>query len=93
MRRAGAEGAQRLSLEEAQTAFDLGEGPVVRAKLFRLSALEHWLVLNTHHVASDRWSMGLFSEELAAYYTAIVEGKEPQLPELPIHPRPIPSPK
>ncbi len=76
------EEAQRLVMQEAQGVFDLKTGPVVRAKIFRLSASEHWLLLNTHHIASDRWSMGLFSEELAALYKAFAGGQPSPLPEL-----------
>jgi len=37
-----------------------------------------------HHVASDRWSMGLMAEELAELYSAFKEGKPSPIPELPV---------
>src|SRR5207245_1866161 len=40
--------------------------------------------LNTHHIASDGWSMALFVRELGELYSAFVEGKPPPLPELPL---------
>ncbi len=64
---------QRLVMQEAKSVFNLATGPIVRAKIFRLNPAEHWLLLNTHHIASDRWSMGLFSEELAALYKAFTD--------------------
>ncbi|MFP2903378.1 condensation domain-containing protein, partial [Corallococcus sp. 4LFB] len=49
--------AQRRAQREAQRPFDLGQGPLFRAKLLRLSATEHVLVLVMHHIVSDGWSM------------------------------------
>jgi amino acid adenylation domain-containing protein len=37
-----------------------------------------------HHIASDDWSWTIFIRELAACYSAIARGGEPQLPELPV---------
>ena len=42
------------------------------------------LFVNTHHIASDGWSMGLFVDELAALYTAFARGETSPLPELTI---------
>ncbi len=78
------EEALKLAKEEAQRPFDLAAGPVVRAQLLRLDAEDHALLLTQHHVVTDRWSMGLVSEELAAHYSAFVEGKASSLPDLQI---------
>ena len=51
--------AQRLAREEALRPFDLATGPLVRARLLRLSTEEHVLLLSMHHIVSDGWSMGL----------------------------------
>src|SRR5581483_11110854 len=74
--------AQRLICEEAQRPFDLAQGPLLRVRLLRLSRREHILLLNIHHIVSDRWSMGVLSEELAALYSAMVEGKASPLPPI-----------
>ena len=42
-----------------------------------------WLC-STHHIISDRWSLGVFSHELAALYEARLESKPSPLPELTI---------
>jgi amino acid adenylation domain-containing protein/FkbH-like protein len=73
---------QRLATEEARRPFDLAAGPLVRAQLLRLGAEDHVLLLTMHHIISDRWSMGVMSEELAAHYRAFVGGKHSPLPEL-----------
>ncbi|MGZ3459451.1 MAG: condensation domain-containing protein, partial [Archangium sp.] len=63
--------------------FDLTSGPLVRAELIALGAQEHLLLFCIHHIASDGWSMGVFTRELAALYEAFAQGREPALPELP----------
>ena len=45
---------------------------------------DHLLFLNMHHIISDGWSIGLFSEELCHFYIEILTGKQTNLPELPI---------
>jgi amino acid adenylation domain-containing protein len=75
--------AQTFIDQEARRPFDLEKGPVIRASLLNLSSDEHILVLNTHHIASDGWSMGIFVRELTELYTAFVQGKPSPLAELP----------
>jgi hypothetical protein len=72
----------RLTLQEALRPFNLRTGPLMRAQLWRLEETEHVLLLNMHHVVSDRWSMGILAEELAMLYAAFTEGKPSPLPEL-----------
>ncbi|WP_426220365.1 non-ribosomal peptide synthase/polyketide synthase [Pseudomonas sp. DWRC2-2] len=64
--------------------FDLLRGPLLRAKLLRLSEDEHVLVLVQHHIVSDGWSMQLMVEELVQLYAAFSQGQMPDLPALPI---------
>ena len=68
----------------AQYPFDLRNGPLIRTHLLRLSSEEHVLLVVIHHIVSDEWSFGVFIKELAACYSAEVQGKEPGLSELPI---------
>ncbi|HEV2735194.1 MAG TPA: amino acid adenylation domain-containing protein, partial [Longimicrobiaceae bacterium] len=60
--------ARSVAEEEAARPFDLERGPVFRARLLRLAAEDHVLVLTLHHVAGDGWSVGIFSRELSALY-------------------------
>lgn len=75
---------RRLAVTEAQRPFDLGTGPLLRAKVLRLSEAEHVLLLTIHHIISDGWSMGVLFRELAAHYEASLTGSTSTLPELPI---------
>ncbi|MCA1634319.1 MAG: condensation domain-containing protein, partial [Acidobacteria bacterium] len=75
---------KRRFREEDIEPFDLERGPVVRARLLRLSAEEHVLVFTVHHIASDGWSTGVMIREVAALYEAFSLGQPSPLPELPI---------
>ncbi|MEU8663789.1 condensation domain-containing protein, partial [Actinoplanes philippinensis] len=43
---------------------DLVRGPILRARLFRLSDTEHVLLVVVHHIATDGWSMDILFREL-----------------------------
>ncbi len=73
-----------LSAGEARQAFDLERGPLMRATLVRLSAAEHVLLLTLHHLIADGWSVRVMVNELLAFYAAAREGREAELPLLPI---------
>ncbi len=76
--------ARRLIAEDANRPFDLSHAPLLRATLLRLSDDKHYLLINIHHIISDRWSMGVLSQELAAFYRARVEATVPSVPSLPL---------
>ncbi len=76
--------ARTLAEEEAQCPFDLSSGPLLRAQLIVLELGHYQLFLTMHHIVSDRWSMGVLAEELAAHYEAFVHGVPSPLPELAI---------
>ena len=76
--------ARRLATEELQRPFRLETGPLLRARLLQLDDQDHLLVLSMHHIISDGWSVGVLIQELARLYAAIAEGREPELPPLPL---------
>ncbi|CUW25653.1 non-ribosomal peptide synthetase [Streptomyces reticuli] len=69
---------------EAATPFDLTTGPLFRARLARLGAEEHVLVLAAHHIVTDGWSSGVLARDLGELYTAAREERRPDLPEPPV---------
>jgi len=75
--------ARRLAQEDARQPFDLARGPLARATLLRLRDGEHVLLLTTHHIVSDGWSMGVIVRELSALYEAYSMDEPSPLPELP----------
>ncbi|MFC7615017.1 amino acid adenylation domain-containing protein [Actinokineospora soli] len=48
--------------------FDLREGPLLRAALVRVAEQEHVLLLSSHHIVVDGWSLTVLLEDLAAAY-------------------------
>ncbi len=76
--------ALRLADEEAQAAFDLGKGPLLRFRLLKLSEEHHVMLLLMHHIVADGWSTAIVVRELASLYEAFSTGKPSQLNELPI---------
>ncbi len=76
--------AERLTAEEARAPFDLARGPLFRARLLRLGAEDHVLLLTMHHIVSDGWSLGVLLSELQTLYESVIAGKPTLLPPLPI---------
>ncbi|HEV2765707.1 MAG TPA: amino acid adenylation domain-containing protein, partial [Pyrinomonadaceae bacterium] len=74
--------ALRLAGVEASLPFDLADGPLVRARLLRLSEQDYVLLLTMHHIVSDGWSSGILVGELTTLYGAFLRGEPSPLPEL-----------
>ncbi|MFL5385662.1 MAG: condensation domain-containing protein, partial [Longimicrobiaceae bacterium] len=73
----------RVARERAHV-FDLSAGPLFRASLLRLDAEDHVLLVGTHHIVGDAWSMGVFQRELSVLYDAYREGWDSPLTPLPV---------
>ncbi|KOP34668.1 hypothetical protein AFK69_03320, partial [Xenorhabdus sp. GDc328] len=73
-----------LTALEAQTPFDLTQGPLLRGHLLQLADEEHVLLLTLHHIISDGWSTGVMLHELTVLYRATLDGQDTPLPPLPI---------
>ena len=70
--------------EDARAPFDLASGPLLRAKLVRLTDREYLFILNVHHIVFDGWSRGVLYRELSELYRAYRSSKPSPLLELPI---------
>ncbi|WP_290658592.1 non-ribosomal peptide synthetase/type I polyketide synthase [Aquabacterium sp.] len=71
--------AQRLDALTAET-FDLGQAPLLKMRLFKLSDQQHALFFMTHHVLWDGWSFDILYTEISALYEAFLKGETPSLP-------------
>ncbi|WP_170464913.1 non-ribosomal peptide synthetase/type I polyketide synthase [Ruegeria arenilitoris] len=69
--------------EDSATEIDLISGPPLRAFLARMSAEEHVLVINAHHIVCDGWSYNVLGSDLVAFYKAEVAGTCAELPPAP----------
>jgi amino acid adenylation domain-containing protein len=72
----------RLATIESREPFDLAAGPLLRFKLVRLGAEEHYVFVTMHQIISDGWSVWVFTNEIAAVYEALINDRPTSLPEL-----------
>ena len=70
--------------QTAEAPFDFAAGKFLRAELLRVADDEYVLILATHHIVSDAWSMGILTRELWSLYETYAAGKSSQLEELQI---------
>ncbi|MEO1375494.1 MAG: condensation domain-containing protein, partial [Cyanobacteria bacterium J06635_10] len=73
----------KLVRDAYESPFDLST-PLLRLSLIKLKQFEHILLITTHHIVSDRWSVGVFLRELSQLYNAFWNGESSPLSELPI---------
>src|SRR5690606_30694 len=64
--------------------FDLSKPPLFTARLYRMDEQRHVLMFMPHHIVWDGWSFDLLYTDIAAFYQAFLDGREPDLPELPV---------
>ena len=75
-----AEALMRQSIaEDASRPFELTEGPLLRATLYRINEERRVLTYTMHHIISDGWSMEVLIDELLLLYRASVRGQESPL--------------
>ncbi|GAB3784611.1 hypothetical protein GCM10028818_44610 [Spirosoma horti] len=68
---------------DARRVVNLAEGPFLKVGLFKLAERVHHLVLTSHHIIRDGWSMGIMLQDLSALYTSYAQGLTPNLPAAP----------
>jgi hypothetical protein len=76
--------AQRLLGTITNDRFDLERGPLWRVLLLRVGEEEHIVLLAAHHLIFDGLSTGVLLREVGQCYEAYSQGRDPQLPALPI---------
>ncbi|QJB38093.1 amino acid adenylation domain-containing protein [Chitinophaga oryzae] len=69
---------------EQHTRFDLGQGPLIRTKVVKVSEQQFALFYTMHHIISDGWSMEVLSRDVITAYNHFREGSEPVLAPLPL---------
>jgi amino acid adenylation domain-containing protein len=73
-----------VARQESRRPFDLRQGPLFRAQLWRLSERDHLLLLDMHHIVADGWSFRVLLAELAILYEAFCHDRNSPLPEPPL---------
>ena len=75
---------ENLAGEVFNESFDLVQGPLYRAEMFRRDADDHVLVIAIHHAIADGWTLGVFVQDLCAAYLQVVRGVPAGLPTVPL---------
>jgi amino acid adenylation domain-containing protein len=73
---------QEFIEKESNAAFDLAEGPLLRAKLVQVEEQQFIFLLTMHHIITDGWSMELLTNEMGTLYNTYVDGTESKLPAM-----------
>jgi amino acid adenylation domain-containing protein len=66
---------RRRIQQAAEEPFEFAAGKFLRAELLRLRDDEHVLILTTHHIVADAWSMGILTRELWALYESFANDR------------------
>src|SRR5258708_3554111 len=74
----------RIGVIEARAPFDLASGPLIRATLLRFSPTVSIILVTTHQIVSDGWSIGIMAREMGVIYDAPRHGKAIELEPLSI---------
>ena len=70
--------------QEAQRSFNLEQGPLLRAVIWKLGEGEYLFLVCGPHIVIDGWSRGVLIRELSTLYTAYLQGETNPLAALPI---------
>jgi amino acid adenylation domain-containing protein len=73
-----------IANEEARQPLDLTNGPLIRARVLRLSEQNHILIVTLHTIIADEWSLSILARELATLHEVYSAGEPSPLAELPI---------
>ncbi|WSJ48155.1 amino acid adenylation domain-containing protein [Streptomyces sp. NBC_01317] len=66
---------ERLSGRERASRFDLAEAPLVRVLIVRLAPERYRMVVTSHHIVLDGWSLPVLVGEVSAAYAAGGSGR------------------
>ncbi len=80
---------QRLRVDEQIKrefghVFDLAENDLFRLHLYQMGKNDYVMLINLHHIIVDGWSIRLLIGEILTIYDALLGGREPVLPPLPV---------
>jgi len=74
----------RIGVIEARAPFDVEAGPLLRVTLLRFSPVLSIILVTTHQIVSDGWSVGVMAREMGLIYEALRHGKADSLEPLAI---------
>ncbi len=80
------DGERQTSLDallrgEVADPFNLEFGPLVRARIVKLGTDDHQIVITSHHIVCDGWSIDVVVKDIGALYSEAVGGTAAELTE------------
>jgi hypothetical protein len=78
------EAIEELAKEVFRKPFDLVQGPLYRAEVFRRAVDDHVLMFSIHHAIADGWTLGVFFQDLFAAYVDVIRGANSATPPVPL---------
>ena len=75
---------EALARDFIEADYDLTQGPLVRCALYRLDESSHALAVGMHHIISDAWSVRVLVEEVAEFYRARLQNRQPFMTPQPL---------
>ena len=70
---------QALLKREREAGFDLLERAPFHLRLIRLGPARYWFMMSNHHILIDAWCRSLLMSDFFEIYSALGEGRSPQL--------------
>ena len=61
----------RIGVIEARAPFDVATGPLIRATLLRFSPTTSIILVTSHQIVTDGWSIGVMAREMGTIYQAL----------------------
>jgi non-ribosomal peptide synthetase component F/thioesterase domain-containing protein len=61
----------RIGVLEARAPFDVASGPLIRVTLLRFSPTTSIILVTSHQIACDGWSIGVMAREMGTIYQAL----------------------
>ena len=74
----------RIGVLEARAPFDVASGPLLRVTLLRYSATTSIILVTSHQIVSDGWSIGVMAHDMGVIYQALRQEQPVPLEPLPI---------
>ncbi len=71
---------EQLIVEERRKGVELTEAPLMRLKLIKLNADEHYFIWSHHHLLFDGWGFAIVLKELFQFYESFAQNRPVQLP-------------
>jgi amino acid adenylation domain-containing protein len=67
--------AMQIAMQEALRPFDLANGPLLRIGVLQTAQDAYTILLNTHHIISDDWSLTVFTREIFWFYSLEIQAE------------------